>query len=144
MTFAAFWRPRLREREGGGGGRSAARRPLTGKSRLPLLAVGLVVAAAGGAHAQPGRTPVDPLGGYLAELERTGRLPAEVATLPRLRERLAEAEERLIQGDARAAAAGLFALVEAPRFAAFADTVPFQNAELMLGRALLRGGATLS
>jgi hypothetical protein len=100
--------------------------------------------AQGQAQAPGNVAAPDPLGGYLAELERTGRLPAEVATLARLRERLAEAEERLIQGDARAAAAGLFALVEAPRFAPFADTVPFQNAELMLARALLRGGATLS
>jgi hypothetical protein len=86
----------------------------------------------------------DPLAGYLAELERTRRLPAETASLDRLREVLAAAEEQLVRGDARAAAAGLFALVESPRYRPYADSPPYQSAELLLGRALMRGGATLS
>ena len=86
----------------------------------------------------------EPLPAYLAELERTRRLPPETASLERLRERLAAAEESLARGDARAAASGLYELVESPRWSPWKDTVPFQQAELTLGRALLRGGATLS
>jgi tetratricopeptide (TPR) repeat protein len=86
----------------------------------------------------------EPLPAYLAELERTRRLPPETASLERLRERLAAAEESLARGDARAAASGLYELVESPRWSPWHDTVPFQQAELTLGRALLRGGATLS
>jgi hypothetical protein len=118
-----------------------------GRSRASVAVLALGLGLCGmtrvdgrGARADAG----DPLGGYLAELERTGRLPPETASLDRLRERLAEAEEHLVRGDARAAAAGLFALVEAPRFTPWRDSVPFQNAELLLGRALLRGGAHAS
>ncbi len=103
--------------------------------------VALLVMGAG-ARAR-GEAP-DPLAGYLADLERSRRLPPETASLERLREVLADSEERLVRGDARAAAAGLFALVESPRYQPFASTVPYQSAELLLGRALVRGGAQLS
>ena len=86
----------------------------------------------------------DPLGGYLAELERTRRLPVETASLERLREVLATSEEHLVRGDARAAAVGLFSIVESPRYLPFASSAPYQSAELLLGRALVRGGAHLS
>jgi tetratricopeptide (TPR) repeat protein len=89
-------------------------------------------------------TTPDPLAGYLTELERSRRLPPETASLERLREVLAASEDQLVRGDARAAAAGLFALVESPRYSPFSDTVPYQSAELLLGRALIRGGAHLS
>jgi hypothetical protein len=109
---------------------------------LLALALWQSRAAAQAPAAPPGGAgAIDPLGRYLAELERLGRLRAEAVSLPRLRERLAVAEEQLVRGDARAAAAGLFALVEDQRFAPWRDTVPYQNAELLLGRALLRGGA---
>ena len=107
----------------------------------------VVLALAAPARAQPGGAPgpdADPLAGYLAELERTRRLPPETASQERLRELLAGAEESLARGDGRAAASGLFALVESPRYLPWKDTVPYQQAELTLGRALLRGGASLS
>jgi hypothetical protein len=87
---------------------------------------------------------VDPLAGYLADLEKSRRLPAETASLERLREVLAASEEQLVRGDARAASVGLFGIVESPRYRPYADSVPYQSAELLLGRALLRGGAQLS
>jgi hypothetical protein len=114
--------------------------------------VGLAVVAVGTWGARPvraqapapGTAAAEPLPAYLAELERTRRLPPETASLEKLRERLAAAEESLARGDARAAASGLYELVESPRWSPWQDTVPFQQAELTLGRALLRGGATLS
>jgi hypothetical protein len=117
-----------------------------GRYLRAAVALGLTLGAAAvrGPAASIAADAADPLGGYLDALERSGRLPPDTASLDRLRERLADAEEHLVRGDARAAAAGLFALVEAPRFAPWHDSVPFQNAELLLGRALLRGGAHAS
>ena len=96
------------------------------------------------AGAAPAEAAPDPLAGYLADLERTRRLPPETASQERLREVLAASEESLVRGDARAAAAGLFGIVESPRYRPFAASVPYQSAELLLGRALVRGGAHLS
>jgi tetratricopeptide (TPR) repeat protein len=81
------------------------------------------------------------VGRYLTDLEQRGRLPAETASIEKLRAALARAEEALLQGDARAATSDLFALVEAPRFAGFREHEAFQSAEYQLGRALLRGRA---
>jgi hypothetical protein len=127
-------------------GDSGRRAPLLSAFLPSFLATALGAAALRGpgdltAAAAEG---AEPLGAYLAELEKSGRLPPETASLERLRERLSEAEEALVRGDARTAAAGLFALVEAPRYALWRDSVPFQNAEFLLGRALLRGGAHAS
>ncbi len=105
------------------------------------LSLSLLTGVIGATAAAP---EADPLAGYLAALERSGRLPQEPPTLETLRERLAVAEEQLVRGDSRSSAAGLFALVEAPRFSSFRDSVPFQNAELTLARALFRGGAHAS
>lgn len=80
----------------------------------------------------------------LAALEKEGRLPASTATLEALQDLVVEAQARLVRGDARSATSRLYALVEAPRFAAFRDTATFANAEFLLGRALARGGATVS
>jgi len=83
----------------------------------------------------------EPLPQYLEALEKAGRLPAETATIERLRELVVEAEGLLVRGDARAATSLLFGVVQAPRFAVFRDTVSFENAEFILGRALARGHA---
>ena len=83
---------------------------------LAVIAVGTWGARPVRAQAPaPGTAAAEPLAGYLAELERTRRLPPETASLERLRERLAAAEESLARGDARAAASGLYELVESPR-----------------------------
>ncbi len=83
----------------------------------------------------------DPIGGYLAELERNRRVPPETGTIEGLRTKLAAAEEQLIHGDTRSATSALFLIVEAPRYRAFAGTTAFQNAEFQLGRALAQGHA---
>jgi hypothetical protein len=117
-----------------------------------LLTIPLLALAAPGAHGQgsapaaagPAGAPTEPLGRYLADLERTRRLPPETASLERLRDVLTGAEERLARGDVRAAASGLFAIVESPRYLPWKDTPPYQHCELLLGRALQRGGAGMS
>lgn len=83
----------------------------------------------------------EPLGRYLADLEKARRLPAEAATLDGLKATVAAAEEHLVRRDARAASRLLFAIVESPRHHTFKHDVSYQNAELLLGRALLRGRA---
>lgn len=83
----------------------------------------------------------EPVGRYLEDLEKRGRLPAQTGSLDKLLTGLASAEEALLHGDARAATSDLFALVESPRFARFRGHQAFQSAEYQLGRALLRGRA---
>jgi hypothetical protein len=114
-------------------------RPLT-LSLFPL-AVLIVLGLSGGARAGDA---VDPIGGYLSELERTRRLPPEEVSQETLKEILRRAEDRLVRGDARAATTLLYAVVESPRYAPWKDSAAFQNAEFLLGRALARGGAHLS
>jgi hypothetical protein len=86
----------------------------------------------------------DPIGGYLADLERSRRLPAEEVSLETLKDVLRRAEDRLVRGDARAATTLLYVVVESPRYLPWKDTPAYQNAEFLLGRALARGGAHLS
>lgn len=100
-----------------------------------LLALGVSV---GDAMAAPAD---EPLASYLNALEKAGRLPGETATPERLRDQVVEAEGLLARGDARAATAVLFGVVEASRFAPLRSTVTFANAEFLLGRALARGHA---
>ncbi len=81
---------------------------------------------------------------YLADLEKSKRLPTETVSLETLAATLAAAEDRLIHGDPREATRLLYGLVESPRYRPWQDTAPYQNAEFLLGRALARGGAVLS
>jgi TolA-binding protein len=113
-----------------------------------LLAGGAAAAAdkgdKGDKPAEGPAIPDDVIGQYLADLEKTRRLPAETASLETLRATLASAEDNLVHGDARVATTSLYAIVESPRYSPWKDTPPFQNAEFLLGRALLRGGAYVS
>jgi hypothetical protein len=86
----------------------------------------------------------DPIGVYLADLEKARRLPAEEVSLETLKDTLRRAEDRLVRGDARAATTLLYVVVESPRYLPWKDTPSYQNAEFLLGRALSRGGAHLS
>jgi hypothetical protein len=95
------------------------------------------------AESEAAPPPDDVIATYLSDLEKAGRLPAESASLETLRSRLHEAEERLVHGDARAATTGLYAVVESPRYAPWKEEPAFANAEFVLGRALLRGGAII-
>ena len=108
----------------------------------PAAAAPAILAQAGPSGAAP--ADADPIGDYLTDLERAGRLRGEEASLARLEGLLEAAETRLVQGDVRGAASGLFLIVESPRFAPWKDSVPFQNAEYLLGRALARGGGATS
>lgn len=93
------------------------------------------------AQAAPAEESDEPLGAYLDALVQAGRMPGEPATTERLRQVLEEAEALFARGDARAATAVLFGVVESRRFEPLRDTPSYQNAEFLLGRALARGRA---
>src|SRR5262245_24000796 len=86
----------------------------------------------------------EPIGKYMRDLEASHRLTAETVSLETLKEALRIAEDRFIHDDARGATSLLFGVVESPRYLTWKDTPSYQNAEFLLGRALLRGSATLS
>ncbi len=83
----------------------------------------------------------DPVTAYLGDLEKAGVVRAESATLETLRAGLVAAERDLVTGNVQTATTGLFALVESGAFAKFKNDPEYQNAELTLGRALVKGGA---
>jgi len=88
----------------------------------------------------------DPMARYLADLEKAGVLAgdAQPATIERIRETLVAAENDLVTGNAEIATGRLFRVVEAERFAKLAYAPEYANAELTLGRALVRAGAYAS
>jgi tetratricopeptide (TPR) repeat protein len=88
----------------------------------------------------------DPMGRYLSDLEKAGVLArdAEPATVETIRAALVEAENDLVTGNAETATARLFRIVEGERFAKLSYAPEFANAELTLGRALVRAGAYAS
>ena len=98
---------------------------------IPLLA----------AATAPPSTPADPVGQYLSDLERAGVVRPKDASLEGLRQALVNAEQDLVTGNVQTATTNLFALVESDAFAKFKDDPEYQNAELTLGRALVKGGA---
>jgi tetratricopeptide (TPR) repeat protein len=85
---------------------------------------------------------VDPMGSYLADLEKAGLLGGDKtpATLDRLRAELAAAEDDLVTGNAEVASVRLYRLVESPQYAQFAYAPDYATAELTLARALVRAG----
>src|SRR6476620_4733225 len=84
--------------------------------------------------------PPDPMGRYLADLEKAGILKDDKtpATLEQLKIEIAEAEDDLVTGNAQVASVRLFRIVESPRFAAFEYAPQYATAELTLARALIR------
>ena len=88
----------------------------------------------------------DPMARYLADLEKAGVLAEDAApaTVERVREAVVAAESELVTGNGQAAATRLFRIVEAPRYAKLAYAPEYANAELTLGRALVRAGAYVS
>ena len=86
--------------------------------------------------------PPDPMGQYLADLEKAGILTGdkEPATLERLKAQIAAAEDELVTGNAEIASVTLFRLVESPRYAKFDYAPEYAIAELTLSRALIRAG----
>jgi tetratricopeptide (TPR) repeat protein len=108
---------------------------------VPTLA--LLFAQGPGAQAAP---PQDPMGRYLADLEKAGVLTQDQqpATVEHIREVLVAAETDLVTGNAEVATGRLFRVVEAERFAKLSYSPEYANAELTLGRALVRAGAYAS
>jgi TolA-binding protein len=86
--------------------------------------------------------PPDPMGNYLADLEKSGSLAddKQPATLERLKAELVAAEDDLVTGNAEVASVRLFRIVESPRFAQFSYAPDYANAEFALARALIRAG----
>jgi TolA-binding protein len=122
-----------------------------------LTALALLLAAAPFAApvaAQPGAaraaaapaSMTDPMARYLADLERSGALvdDKQPATIETIRATLVDAENELVTGNPEVATARLFRIVEGERFAKLAYAPEYANAELTLGRALVRAGAYAS
>ena len=90
------------------------------------------------------RPTCDPVGHYLADLEKAGALARRTssrATLDRLRTSWRGAEDDLVTGNAAGRQHRLFRMVESPRYAQFQYAPEYENAELTLARALVRAGA---
>src|SRR4051812_756962 len=90
--------------------------------------------------------PPDPMGRYLADLEKAGILTGDKTppSLERLKAELAEAEDDLVTGNAEVASVKLFRVVESPRYAQFDYAPEYAIAELTLARALIKAGGTKS
>jgi TolA-binding protein len=88
----------------------------------------------------------DPMARYLTDLEKAGVLAQsdQAATVETIRATLVAAETDLVTGNAETATALLFRIVEAERFAKLSYAPEYANAELTLGRALVRAGAYAS
>jgi len=88
----------------------------------------------------------DPMARYLSDLEKAGVLSGDKtpATLDRLREELAAAEDDLVTGNAEIASVRLYKIVESQRYAQFEYAPDYATAELTLARALIRAGGTKS
>ncbi len=88
----------------------------------------------------------EPMSRYLSDLEKAGVLTEdkEPATVERIRATLVDAENDLVTGNAEMATARLFRIVESVRFEKLAYSPEYANAELTLGRALVRAGAYAS
>ncbi len=88
----------------------------------------------------------EPMSAYLADLEKAGVLADDKtpATVESLRAAVVAAEDDLVTGNAQVATTRLFRVVESPRFAKLSYAPEYANAELTLGRALVRAGAYAS
>src|SRR5215471_17880803 len=109
-----------------------------------MIGLFLALLLQNGAPAAASAPPADPMGKYLADLEKAGILTGdkEPASLERLKSQLAEAEDDLVTGNAQVASVKLFRLVESPQYAKFDYAPEFAIAELTLSRALIRAGGT--
>ena len=92
--------------------------------------------------AAPAAPAPDPMGQYLADLEKAGILTGDKTqpSLEQLRAAIAEAEDDLVTGNAEVASVKLFRIIESPRYAKFDYAPEYAVAELTLARALIRAG----
>ncbi len=102
---------------------------------LSLLAQAQAEAPAGAS------APAEPIARYLGDLEKAGVVEQQSASLDSLRAALVGAEQDLATGNVQTATTRLFGLVESSTYARFKNDPEYQNAELTLGRALVKGGA---
>jgi tetratricopeptide (TPR) repeat protein len=111
---------------------------------IALLVALLCQPAAATAKAQPQAS--DPLARYLTDLEKAGVLSGDKtpATLEKLRDELAAAEDDLVTGNAEIASVRLYKIVESQRYLQFEYAPDYATAELTLARALIRAGGTKS
>jgi tetratricopeptide (TPR) repeat protein len=88
----------------------------------------------------------DPMARYLTDLEKAGVLAGDKtpATLEKLRDELAAAEDDLVTGNAEIASVRLYKIVESQRYIQFEYAPDYATAELTLARALIRAGGTKS
>jgi len=107
----------------------------------PALLIPLLAAAAATPAPSPPAPAGDPVGQYLGDLERAGVVRPRDASLGGLRQGLVDAEQDLVTGNVQTATTNLFALVESDAYRKFKDDPEYQNAELTLGRALVKAGA---
>ena len=112
----------------------------------PVLAALLAAASAAGPPPGGAAAPTagEPVGQYLGDLEKAGVVRTREASLDGLREGLIEAEQDLVTGNVQTATTNLFSLCESDAFVKFKNDPEYQNAELTLGRALVKGGAYAS
>jgi len=98
------------------------------------------------AKAAPAQLTSDPMARYLSDLEKSGVLvdDKQPATIETIRASLVDAENELVTGNPEVATARLFRIVEGERFAKLSYAPEYANAELTLGRALVRAGAYAS
>src|SRR5260370_22558635 len=73
---------------------------------------------------------------YLNEMEKLGLVDKTAVTPTKLADEVRAADDELVAGQAAAAAARLYAVVEGPRYQDYADSDDFQDAEYRLGLAL--------
>ncbi len=113
---------------------------------IALLAALLVQQAAAAPATTAAARPGDPMARYLTDLEKAGVLADDKtpATLEKLRQALAAAEDDLVTGNAEIASVKLYRIVESPRYAQFDYAPEYATAELTLARALIRAGGTKS
>ena len=111
-----------------------------------LVALLCQPADAPSAKAQPQAQASDPMARYLTDLEKAGVLGSDKtpATLDKLREELAAAEDDLVTGNAEIASVRLYKIVESQRYLQFEYAPDYATAELTLARALIRAGGTKS
>jgi TolA-binding protein len=93
---------------------------------------------------EPQGRPRPEASAYLEELERRGLVDKGLGTPERLASEVRAADADLVAGNPAAAAARLYAIVEAPRWQDLSDTEDFQDAEYRLGIALHSGGGVES
>ena len=85
---------------------------------------------------------VDPVGQYLADLDKSGALAAEASpSVDKIKQALVAAENDLITGNPQIATIRLYRIIESPAWQSLSFAPEYQNAEFTLARALVKAGS---